>query len=207
MKKLSFFLALPVIALALPILTGCSATNKPSTFNVTNIDPLAAIPVSSLSEESNLRGLPRVHFLAVQDARDSQNLIEVGTKMVKPTGDPLPIAQKMLESGFRGAGYAVVVFDSPPIRTQITEWRLVVYPGFPTVRYEGFAEIGIELLDAAGKIVYKANYRSNVSGRTLYLNDESAGEYLARVMWGAINEAIKDYQLREKIIAYQPIIK
>ena len=183
--------------LTLIILTSLSACapGLGSTLDVTSVVDMDVPQLRNNLAETETK----VNILPFQDNRSVEAIAQIDGRLIKPNGDLGVAVQTGFERTFRKNGVKLSLFDSPTIRGSISEWRVFVTPGFPSSSLETVATIKVELLDKAGQIQHRAEYSGNYQRQHPFLNESAVQSALSEAMGFAIQEALSDEQLINKL--------
>lgn len=140
------------------------------------------------------------------DNRADSAIAEIDGRKVQPSGDVAQKVQDAFQKAFDRRGVTLGDPDAPILGGQIVDWSVLVRPAFPASEAEAQATVVIEVSSLQNQIVYRGKYSGNMVVKHPLLNESRITEALAQAMAYAIEEALKDEKLMDRLArAYHPI--
>ncbi len=140
------------------------------------------------------------------DNRPSQTIALIDGREVNSSGDLAIQVRDAFESYLKESGVQLGDPDAPIIGGQISSWIAHVDPGFPTSEAHAEATLVVEVSNLSNQLVYSGKYTGNTVVKHPMLNESRISDALAEAMGYAIEEALHDQNLIEKIArTYHPI--
>ena len=128
------------------------------------------------------------------DFRADQALILKGPNKSQLTGDAGILVEREIRSALSNRGFRVTP-DAPLILTgAVKKWQANVSSGLPA-KVESEADLLIEVLSPANKLIYKANYNGLASESHPSLNEQDFKNSLSRAMSEALAQLFEDKEL------------
>ena len=159
---------------------------------------VSEIPASEKATK-NLSGV-RVKVGLLEDLRPDEIVGYIDGRSVRAEGDISQSVQQAIERQLKIQGARLGLFSTPLIRGSVQEWKVKVYPGFPTSKADAVASLRIELADSDAKKIFASTYTGNMSVEHPMLNRDKAEGILGGAMQNAIDQALADRNLVDKLI-------
>lgn len=156
---------------------------------------------SKVSPNPQYQGV-KVNLYEFVDKRSRGSIGDINGRPLAPAGSVPASVQQAFEKALRGSGADVVLFDAPSISGEIRSWKVSVEPSFPSSSAEAEASLYIEVYSPDRTLIYRANYSGNTSVSHPMMSEERIEDALAAAMNHAIQEALSDDLLVQKISAY-----
>lgn len=144
----------------------------------------------------------KVQVQKFTDNRTERTIGDINGRTLAPASDVALAAQLALEQKLKAKGYRLSLFNSPSISGEVKEWLVQVHPGFPSSTVDASAEIKLNVFSPKGVLVYSATYKGTSTAQNPYFSQERIESVLGEAMAYALEEAIRDEQLRSKLADY-----
>jgi hypothetical protein len=162
------------------------------------VQPLPDLPVKDFKDMYS--GPIRAQVAPFIDNRLNDVIAQIENRSVRTAGNPGIEVQQAFERQLKSAGIELSLLDSPTINGEITRWRCTVTPGFPSSTVTASAEIRVRVNDLTDNLIYLASYSGETEAKSPILTQDKIQETLSEAMAHAVNEAVKDEHLVEKLI-------
>ena len=141
----------------------------------------------------------KVRVEKLRDIRSNSAVGEIGLRELQPLGDPGLSVRSALEQRLRSQGAWISLFEGPSLGGEIQRWKVQVVPSFPASRAEAVAQLGLELYDISGRLIYRGNYSGTFTAEHPVFSAADIEEVLGSAMGEALDQALDDDRLMEKV--------
>lgn len=183
---------------------GCLSACAPGLGRDIGVSPIS-MP-SGESPRSNSSVAVHAQIRPFVDNRPSQAIAEIGGREINSRGDLALQVREAFENYLKQRGVETGDPEAPIIGGQISAWYVRVEPGFPTSQAQAEATLVIEVSNLANQLVYTGKYSGSTVVSHPMLNESRISDALAQAMGYAIEEALRDEKLMDRIArTYHPI--
>ena len=141
----------------------------------------------------------KLHVMKFQDSRTNDTIADVAGKEMRAGSDVGSVVQEAFENAIRINGGRLCAFDCASVTGEILRWKITAQQAFPMSTYDAEASIRISILNAKGDAVFTGNYSGSTQTKHPLLTEEKVHEVLTQSMGYAIDEAVRDRRVVEKL--------
>jgi hypothetical protein len=137
------------------------------------------------------------------DSRSSTAIAKVDGREVLPDGGIGAAVEEAFQGFLSEALVKMAVIDAPTIEGQVLDWGVNVLPGFPLTSVNGDARVAVTLRTSHNDVAYKGIYSSHATREHPTPGEGTVKDVLSEAMAGAVREALRDQDLRAKLVELQ----
>jgi hypothetical protein len=142
---------------------------------------------------------PKIRVGKVEDRRKYSEVGEIDGRLLQPAGNVAHSVELALQELLRSKDIQPSQFHGKWLMGHILEWRVQIFPGFPTSRVQALAEVKIELEDPSHRRLYSVVYKGTGQAEHPFLTEGGIEDVLGEAMYTALSGAVEDPQLMDKI--------